>query len=236
MKNSIFTTTILLFCILISCNESTTNNYYYSNPGRILGKVVANYAYGNDSTFNGGIKVWLPGTKFQTFTDSLGYWRIDSIPAGIYDINFYKPGFDTTERYAFQFVGNGSIYAGVDNILQIPEASRRIDSVNFLSDSESFTPRLSFKGQCDKKCYMTFCFDTTVNVSKFSNYQINYFQFDFPPNFNFLGYAPNFPYFTGKNIYICAYPGIEGKNIDDRTGKTRIIGLGKKSNVYLLKQ
>jgi hypothetical protein len=55
-----------------------------------------------DSTFSdsihrdhSGVRVELLKTKHATVADRNGYWRIDSIPAGFYDVCFSRAGYDT---------------------------------------------------------------------------------------------------------------------------------------------
>ena len=42
-----------------------------------------------------GATIALEGTSLFGMTDSVGYWKIDSVPAGVYNIIASKPGFDS---------------------------------------------------------------------------------------------------------------------------------------------
>lgn len=190
------------------------------------------YEYGNDSVYNGGVNVWIPGTNYSTISDSRGYWSLDSIPPGVYDFYFYKQGCDTSIRYDFQFVGNGNTFAGYYYLYEIPKANIILDTAYSLIDSESNSLKIIINGRTNMKTLFTFCFDTSENVSKFSENQISYNSVDSSQVFSLITWLPEYMHIQlGQKVYLCAYPGSPSTNTDYRTGKTRIIGLGKQSNV-----
>jgi hypothetical protein len=55
-----------------------------------------------------GIHIELQATKFQTTADSLGNFRIDNIPAGVYNIICWKPGFDSMIYPVHHLIGVGN--------------------------------------------------------------------------------------------------------------------------------
>ena len=103
-KNFIF---LLLVFILLSGCKSSSNPLTSSGSGSLSGTVKA-YAVTSAHTVNPfGIHVELQATKFQATTDSLGNFRIDNIPAGVYNIVFWKSGFDTMIYPVHHLIGAG---------------------------------------------------------------------------------------------------------------------------------
>ncbi len=232
MKKSFVSFVFIISIILISCKDNVTNIYNLSKPGNIMGRVTISYDYGNDSTYNGGVNVWIPGTNFQTVSDSSGYWSLDSVPQGIYDIYFYKDGCDTTERYAFQFVGNGIAYNGSNVLYKIPKANIILDSVSAVFNLDTSKFIANIYGHTDKDTRVSFLFDTVDNLSKYNYWVITTNTIFSYREFN-LQLTILMPKFLnmGKTVYLTAYPGTPVNQTDYRKPGTRIIGLGKQSNV-----
>ncbi len=231
--NSLKLSITICFFLLFSCKETTINNNYTAKPGSIKGMVsILNYT-GNPSISKNGVKVWISGTNYSTTTDSLGLWSLRNVQSGYYDIYFFKSGCDTTIRYAVQFSGDGIASGGTSSLYMIPDGMIELDSVSCSKDTTSTNAyKMSFGYRLDKGIYATFYVDTTENVSKM-NYILSISPTNLKTGSNVYNYISS-QIIKGQQLYVTAYSGRANSSTDLRNGKTRIIGLGKQSNIITL--
>src|ERR1035437_11139545 len=103
MKNLI--TTLVLITAVYGCKNSTvvTTDELCS----FRGKLTLVGANGNPLSWQSGATIQVEGTAFSTTSDSAGEWGLDHVPAGIYNLMLWKPGFDTLIIPEYQFSGSG---------------------------------------------------------------------------------------------------------------------------------
>lgn len=119
------------------CNNSPNPTNTQSGSGELSGTVVA-YGVSAPATVNpSGITVNLEGTSMQTTTDNQGAFAIDNIPAGVYNIVFSKPGFDSEIYPVHHMLGVGDDIIGDASLTQIPNDSVIIDSVIITYQTDS---------------------------------------------------------------------------------------------------
>ena len=233
MRNSIYFVLAIMVCLISSCKEEIINNDFSNKPGSIKGHALIVNLTAKESISNSDVKVWIPGTNYETTTDSKGYLLLDSAHPGIYDIYFYKEGCDTSISFAFKYIGNGIASGGSTSLYMIPDGITSLNSVSIKQDtitSGLFHLILDFSLENDR--YSTLFIDTTENVSKtrylmlvnipYASFGSHIFGFDI---------KPAFPFSKGQNLYVTAYSGSGLVTTDYRIGLTHIVGLGKQSKV-----
>ncbi len=131
-----------------------TNTIFYPLPygnfiGRMTGRVVP-LDVQEDSLTNlySGTFVNISGTKFQTTTDANGAWKLDSVPAGIYTIQFSRPGFNTGSIVDYKFSGSGVAFMDDAVLIQLPTDSIVLDSLSFGVNPQRY---LLFSGHISSK-------------------------------------------------------------------------------------
>ncbi len=102
----------ILFLILLSAFASCSSP---SDPpattssGEKLEGTVAAYASGTPISLSPtGIQISIQGTAYQATADTSGHFEIDNIPAGVYNIIFWKPGFDSMIYPVHHIIGAGT--------------------------------------------------------------------------------------------------------------------------------
>jgi hypothetical protein len=93
--------------VLVACESDPI-----APAGDISGYASLRDERGERLTDQSGMRIQLRGTNFSTLTDTAGRWTISGVPAGIYDLDYSKPGFASNQFRAFQFVGGGTAYLG----------------------------------------------------------------------------------------------------------------------------
>ena len=97
--------------------------------GEIYGRILTYDLSYNKHSEHSGVNVIIDGIGESTITDSSGFWIIDGISTGIYNLNFEKDGFGTNKRLEFQFVGGGRANVGLIQLQEIPEKSYYIEKL-----------------------------------------------------------------------------------------------------------
>jgi hypothetical protein len=105
--------------------------------GNISSSTYLRDDFGNYITNNYGVGVSLDGTSYATVSDSSGIWTLRDIPAGIYDITYYKPGFYKEKNTNVSFVGGGTLYLNAMSLGQIP--SNTVSHLDITTDDSSRT-------------------------------------------------------------------------------------------------
>ncbi len=72
----------------------------------LYGSIQGNIYIPNKTELS-GVQVKIEETSQMTLTDSLGHWRLDNIPTGIYTLEFSKDGFGTSKIMNYQVMGGG---------------------------------------------------------------------------------------------------------------------------------
>jgi hypothetical protein len=99
----------LILCIILFAGCSKNDCPVCSTKtGNIMGRVELHDEDVNLIGNNSGVTVTLKGTNYSSQTDSSGNWLLKDVPAGIYDVIFSKPGYDTLFVFGYQFIGNGT--------------------------------------------------------------------------------------------------------------------------------
>ncbi len=102
-----YTNLILIFAFICGC-KSATNPIVTAGSGSLAGTVKAFGITSIQPVSPLGIHVTIQATAFQATTDSTGNFRIDNIPAGVYNIIFSKPGFDSMIYPVHHLIGAGT--------------------------------------------------------------------------------------------------------------------------------
>jgi hypothetical protein len=127
----------ILFCLFIlaltnSCKNTTIVENNYTTPNIIQGHVLLLGIDGDSLATQSGTTISIEGTSFQTTSDTSGNWRLNNVPAGIYNVSITKPGFDTVALQQIPFSGAGTLFVDNQHIQMIP-----FDSIPVLSVSIS---------------------------------------------------------------------------------------------------
>jgi hypothetical protein len=98
---------LLIFIFLSGC-KTATDPIVTAGSGSLSGTVKAFAINSANPVSPGGIQIELQGTQFHGNADSLGNFRIDNIPAGVYNIIFWKTGFDSMIYPVHHLLGAGN--------------------------------------------------------------------------------------------------------------------------------
>jgi hypothetical protein len=151
---TLFSTILLFFAALLaSCGPKTeiiTNTYSTAEPGNVKGTVKLFDTNGVAISDASGVKVFLEGTTYSTFTASDGTWELTNVPAGTYPSLMYsKAGFPTYKSYqsatqgqfgksgnigAYIIGGGGTQYDAIQNFYQISNISVNLTLRGFFDD------------------------------------------------------------------------------------------------------
>ncbi len=102
-----FVFSILVLVLLSGC-KSSTEPVTSSGSGSLSGTVKAYGILSAQPVSSSGVEVELQATKYHAISDSLGNFRIDNIPAGVYNIIFSKQGFDSMIYPVHHLIGAGT--------------------------------------------------------------------------------------------------------------------------------
>src|ERR1035441_7339748 len=104
-KSSVWYFVFLLAALSIqSCREQPTA------PGTatIKGQAWTAQWLGNNVTPFSGITVSLDGTNISSVTDDSGYYELDNVPSGTYNVTLSKPGYGSIRWYGREVQGGGN--------------------------------------------------------------------------------------------------------------------------------
>jgi hypothetical protein len=99
---------LLFMLALLSACKATTDPIVTAGSGSISGNVKAYGTTAAEPVNPFGIQITLQATQFQATSDTLGNFHIDNIPAGVYNIIFWKPGFDSMIYPVHHLIGAGT--------------------------------------------------------------------------------------------------------------------------------
>jgi hypothetical protein len=118
MKIQPILSSLLVLALFGACRTTTTD--VVNDLGSFRGNVALISASGDTLSSYAGATVQIQGTQYQATSSANGDWEIDNVPAGIYNILFTKPGFDTLILPQFQFSGAGTTFLMSNAIQKIP--------------------------------------------------------------------------------------------------------------------
>ena len=231
---------IVLLILLAACDGNVTE---LKATGDLMGRVVIKNNLGLSAEDNSGIKVEIKAgdEKKSAVTDMSGTWEIADITQGIYDISYYlNDDYDITNVYAFQFVGNGTAWAGNDTIYQISD--NEIESLAVNTGAEECTIFFTYKSVVDEPefLYQRIFFYSGADISKSGrkfDFSIAWgviadltppIDIDYTVDYNLLKQY----YDSGETVYAVVYAGYSVENTDYRNNTTTFPGLSNKpSNV-----
>ena len=104
----IFRIGIIFFTFLLinGCNDKeiivTEDDFF------IGGNIVLMNEHGSPIYDRSGVRVYIENSKYETYTDQMGNWKIYSVPAGIYNIVAEKEGFGYNKFINFDYLGNAT--------------------------------------------------------------------------------------------------------------------------------
>ncbi len=120
-----------------SSNPTTTSG---TGSSTLAGNVVSYSADGLRILDSSGVSVIVEGTSFSATTDHNGNFSIDGIPAGVYNIIFTRPGFDSMIYPVHHLIGEGTDIFNDPYIIQNSNDSIVFDRVSVLiHDTLSYT-------------------------------------------------------------------------------------------------
>ena len=99
---------LIVACINIPGCKNSVEPIANSGGGSLAGTVKAFGITSAQEDNPSGIQVELQATVYKTIADSLGNFRIDNIPAGVYNIIFSKPGFNSMVYPVHHLIGAGT--------------------------------------------------------------------------------------------------------------------------------
>ena len=125
----------IFFAIAFAGCTSATDPPAATITGEKLTGTVAAFASGAPVSVSPvGVLVGIQGTPFQATTDTGGHFEIDNIPAGVYNIIFSKPGFDSMVYPVHHLIGAGNDI--INDAFVIQESN---DSISISGVSSVFT-------------------------------------------------------------------------------------------------
>jgi Polysaccharide lyase family 4, domain II len=108
-RNDIFKILFLLLLSAVASCSSPSDPPSTTSTGEKLTGTVAAYASGAPTSLSpNGIQISIQGTAYQAVADTGGHFEIDNIPAGVYNIIFWKPGFDSMIYPVHHIIGVGT--------------------------------------------------------------------------------------------------------------------------------
>ena len=97
--------------------------------GTLQGTIDVTNEFGRDMEDKSGFTVKVENTSLSATTDQDGYWRIDSLHTGTYDISCSKQGFVTNRIVAYSFIGGGTTTLGSYYSRMFPASTTGIEDL-----------------------------------------------------------------------------------------------------------
>jgi hypothetical protein len=127
MKNLFLAVFLLIVSIIFNgCDKDNVINN--ENGFFIGGNIVLMSEHGTPITDRSGVKVYIEGTNYESFTDQSGNWKIYNVPAGTYNIVAEKTNFGYNKFINFEYLGNANSNNFGQTLISSP--TYLIDSVN----------------------------------------------------------------------------------------------------------
>ncbi len=142
---------VLFAMLFASCSSPSDPPAVTSNGEKLTGTVAA-YASGAPTSLSpNGIQISIQGTAYQATADTGGHFEIDNIPAGVYNIIFWKPGYDSMIYPVHHIIG-----AGTDIINDAYIVQESTDSITMTGVSYVFTVSVTKQ---------VLVYDTTITIT-----------------------------------------------------------------------
>ncbi|HEY3876029.1 MAG TPA: carboxypeptidase-like regulatory domain-containing protein [Candidatus Kapabacteria bacterium] len=125
---------VLLILFISGCTNTTDPPAPLSTGATLKGTVTAYTSNAPSFVSAEGTVISIQGTAFQAIADTGGHFEIDNVPAGVYNIIFSKPGFDSMVYPVHHILG-----AGTDIIEDAYLVQESNDSVAIVGSSAVFT-------------------------------------------------------------------------------------------------
>ena len=106
-----------------------------NDVGSFRGNVALVSAMGDTLSNYAGVTIAIEGTTLQATSSATGDWNIENVPAGIYNLLFTKPGFDTLIIPKVEFSGAGVSFMMSTAIQALPMDSLVFTLTNTTEDS-----------------------------------------------------------------------------------------------------
>ena len=103
-----FTKCLLLFVAVVVFNSCKTQPTAPAGTATIIGRVLLAQSYFQYTPAYGGINVTIEGTNFSGLTDDSGYYTINSVPTGTYNVLFSKSGYGDVRLFSMSVTGGGN--------------------------------------------------------------------------------------------------------------------------------
>jgi hypothetical protein len=99
----------LLFAMAFASCSSPSDPPAATSTGETLTGTVAAYASASATMLSpSGVQISIQSTPYQAVADTAGHFTIDNIPAGVYNIIFWKPGYDSMIYPVHHIIGVGT--------------------------------------------------------------------------------------------------------------------------------
>ena len=204
---------ILFFSFLIFYSGCDNNDNITESPTGYYwgGNVLLWTENGSTIDDRSGVKIYLEGTNYHTFTDQQGNWKIYNIPAGIYSLVAKKEGFGYHKFIHFEYNGNTNNNNFGQTLIATP--TYHIDSVS-LSNSNGDILLTGFPSNVVSNLRFVLIYlgkqdpiyDSTTTWDFIIESQIYGGNDFFTVNFN-NSFLMNNGYANGDTVHIAVYPG-----------------------------
>ena len=134
MRKSLFSPsffTLVFLGALYGCSGSTSSLVNIQN-GALTGVVSLGSEWGSgplNFSSSAGVTVALDSTTFSTMTDSAGFWRLNNVPAGNYDVTISKSGFGLFRVYGVTIEGPGTAFIPHIDLGEAPPVATKLEWV-----------------------------------------------------------------------------------------------------------
>jgi hypothetical protein len=132
MKSTLYPLAFVL--ILASCKDNTVTVYVH-DQGTYQGHVTQYAVDGSVAADQTGATIAIKGTAYSATTDAAGNYKLQNVPAGIYDLIFAKAGYDSCAIAQNQFSGAGTVFVDTQRIQSLPTDSITVTSATLHLDS-----------------------------------------------------------------------------------------------------
>ena len=225
MKTVNYSVIILsIFLLLISCKgedgivgpKGDVGATGESGP-KLIGKLAGNVKlidkYGKTKNNHQEILVTIGNQSKTTITDSLGYWEIDEIETGTYDLTFSKENYGASTVNSFSFTGGGITYLDPLLLGEIDDYIVSLDSIKtypffegytFLVYSDIDIPDRTYEGGKAFRAFVGLNQNVSCNPEDYLYTEKHWVHANFEIGFG-TEYLIKSGFNRGDRIYICVY-------------------------------
>jgi len=160
---------ILSMFLLLSQSCSKTGPDGLGGPwvkGALEGYVGATDEFGKPMEENSGFNIKFESVDLKATTDESGYFRVDDLPTGTYNIICSKQGFVTARIIGYGFIGGGDVNMG--SIWMMPPSTTQVSDI-YLEPGEysdiTFSGTISPVPTDEERRHIRLFFHKTSDVS-----------------------------------------------------------------------